>query len=319
VKGLIGRSEAIARVLKLVSNVAPLDVSVLVLGPTGVGKTQLARIIHENGPRAARPFVELSCGSISESLIESDLFGYVKGAFTGAARDTPGKIAAAQGGTLFLDEVSSLSLSAQAKLLQLLQSKEYFPVGSTKAVHADVRIIAAANNLEMMVAERKFREDLYFRLRVMQLRVPSLAERREDIPELVTFFCEQVCERFQFPHLEPSLGMLRAAQAAEWEGNVRDLAAAVQQAVVLAAGDRVQKVERAHLFPEQPEPGTERQLTYQEATRIFQGQLLKKTLEETNCNVSETAARLDLTRSHVYNLIEAHRLGSMKPRKPPKS
>jgi Nif-specific regulatory protein len=206
-----------------------------------------------------------------------------------------------------LDEIGDLSLTAQAKLLQLLQSKEYFPLGAAKAERADVRVIAATNaDLQRAVAERRFREDLFFRLQVLPIRMPSLAERREDVADLAAYFCGTACERHGLGRLELSTGALRAAQAAEWPGNVRQLENALQAAVIRAAGERAEQVERAHLFPDAPPGGApEAPLTFQEATRRFQTDLLREALDDTQWNIVETARRLDLARSHIYNLIKA--------------
>ncbi|HYP90847.1 MAG TPA: sigma 54-interacting transcriptional regulator, partial [Polyangiaceae bacterium] len=187
---IVGSSEALAGLLREVALVAPLEVCVLLTGENGCGKTQIARTIHENGARARKPFVELNCAAIPEALLESELFGALPGSHSTATRRMDGKVGAARGGTLFLDEVAELSVSAQAKLLQLLQAGIYYPLGATEAVSADVRVIAATNaNLKEAVAERKFREDLFYRLQVMPIRVPSLSERRDDIPELARHFC----------------------------------------------------------------------------------------------------------------------------------
>jgi Nif-specific regulatory protein len=306
-EGLVGRSAALAKTLKQITLVAPLEVNVLLTGSSGTGKTQIARIIHDNGPRASRPFLELNCAALPEPLLENELFGALRGGHSGGAVE--GKVAAARGGTLFLDEIGELRPSAQAKLLQLLQSREYFPLGSSRPVRADVRVIAATNiDLKAAVARREFREDLFFRLQVVPVRVPALAERREDIVDLAAYFCARACDVHHLPQLRLSAGAIRAAEAAEWPGNIRELAHSVEAAAIGAAGEGVLRVERRHLFPESGDGGDEpadTQLTFQDATRRFQEQLLRATLEETSWNVTETASRLDLTRSHIYNLVHA--------------
>jgi len=248
--------------------------------------------------------------TLSEALVESELFGALPGAHSTANRRVEGKVAAAEGGTLMLDEIGELSLGAQAKLLQLLQSREYFPLGAARAERADVRVIAATNiDLKLAVAERRFREDLFFRLQVLPIRMPSLAERREDITDLAAHFCTAACEMHHLGRLELSSAARRAAELAEWPGNVRQLEHAIQAAVIRAAGEGSNQVDRVHLFPnapvtEQPETA----LTFQEATRRFQLGLLRQALEDTQWNIVETARRLDLARSHVYNLIKAYGL-----------
>jgi Nif-specific regulatory protein len=305
---VIGRSEALAVLLRQVALIAPLDVSVMLTGESGTGKTQIARVIHDNSPRAGRPFVELNCAALPEALFESELFGAFPGAHSTATKRIPGKVAAAEHGTLLLDEVGDLSLPVQAKLLHLLQSKQYYPLGATTPVPADVRVIAATNvDLEAAVAERRFREDLFYRLQVLPLRVPSLAERRSDIVELAPYFCAQACDDHALPRVTLSREALRAAEAAEWPGNVRQLAHAVEAAAIRAAGEGLARIERSHLFPsagKESDEATE-SLTFQEATRRFHARLLGNALEESGWNVMEVARRLDLARSHVYTLIRA--------------
>jgi Nif-specific regulatory protein len=308
VDGFIGRSAAAAKVLQQVALVAPLEVGVLLTGATGTGKTQIARIIHANSPRSGGPFVEINSGALPSALVESELFGAMPGAHSTAPRKVEGKVAAARGGTLFLDEVADLELPAQAKLLQLLQSKEYYPLGASRVEHADVRVMAATNaDLKAAVARREFREDLFYRLEVVPLRVPSLSERREDIADLCAHFCERAQRAHQLPRLVLSSGALRAAEAAEWPGNVRMLAHRIEAASIRAAGEGAAQIEREHLFPEAQEPpgAKGRAETFQEATRRFQAELVERVLTEQGWNVTKAAAALDITRSHVHNLIKS--------------
>jgi Nif-specific regulatory protein len=287
--------------------VAPVDVCVLLTGPSGTGKTQLARILHENSRRAGQPFVELNCAAIPETLLESELFGAMQGAHSTATRRLDGKLDAAEHGTLFLDEVGELTLATQAKLLQFLQSRQYYPLGSNKSRTADVRLIAATNmDLGLAVTEKRFREDLRYRLQVMPLRVPSLAERSADIPDLMEFFATRACQAHGFGRLKFSPSSLQAALNAEWPGNVRQLENAVEAAVIRAGGRGSLTIEREHLFPTQTRTSTDpRPQTFQAATRQFQERLLLETLRETSWNVKQAAERLDIARSHVYSLIRS--------------
>jgi Nif-specific regulatory protein len=306
--GVVGRSPALGAALRQLALVAPLEVSVLLTGDSGTGKSQFARVIHDSGPRRTGPFVEVNCAALPETLIESELFGALPGAHSTATRRLDGKVAAAERGTLVLDEVGELPLPAQAKLLQLLQSRQYYPLGASKAVQADVRLIAATNaDLQAAIGAHRFREDLFYRLEVLPIRVPSLAERREDVAELAAHFCRAACDRHRLPRLTVSPGAVRALEAAEWPGNVRQLAHAVEAAVIRAAGEKAERVERAHVFPDPGDApaGVAHALTFQEATRRFQAQLVREALEANGWNVMETARRLDLGRSHVYNLIRA--------------
>jgi Nif-specific regulatory protein len=306
--GVIGRGEALAAVLRQVALVAPLNVHVLITGESGTGKSQLARVVHDNGPRASGPFVELNCAALPETLIESELFGCLPGAHSTATRRTEGKVAAAEGGTLFLDEITELAPAAQAKVLHLLQSRQYFPLGGTKPVTANVRIIAGTNaDVESAVGEGRLRQDLFYRLHVLPVRLPSLRERREDIPDLVQFFCAAASARHRLPTLEVSRMAMRAAENAEWPGNVRQLANAVEGAAIRAAGAGAARIERTHLFPEDgaPDADSSDDLTFQEATRRFQADFLRDALKSADWNVMDVARRLDLARSHLYTLIHA--------------
>ncbi len=303
---IVGRSAALAAALEQAMLAAPLDVTVLLTGKSGTGKTELARVIHANSRRAGGPFVEINCASLPETLIESELFGARAGSHSEAKRDLPGKVAAADGGTLFLDEVSELPFAAQAKLLQLLQSRHYYALGAVSATLADLRLIAASNaSLEERVADKRFREDLFYRLNVLPVRLPSLAERRSDLPELSTALLARITQRHGLPALTFSPAALHAIQSSDWPGNVRQLENAIEAAAVRAAGGAAEEIAVRHVFPQRevgtPESGLP--VTFQEATRAYQKQLIERTLRETDWNVSETARRLDLARSHVYQLI----------------
>lgn len=227
-------------VYRLIQRVSPYDFPVLVTGATGTGKELVARSIHSISPRGNKPFVPLDCSTLVSGLIESELFGHVKGAFTGADCSRTGLLQAANGGTLFLDEVGELSLHCQVKLLRAIQEREIRPVGATQRIPIDVRVTAATNRkLELEVKSGRFRQDLYFRLNVVQIEVPALRERKEDIPALVDFFF------YRFRDLHPGVeGFSEAAKARlmayDWPGNVRELENAIEHGIALSSGSTVQ-------------------------------------------------------------------------------
>ncbi|HEY3500993.1 MAG TPA: sigma 54-interacting transcriptional regulator, partial [Polyangiaceae bacterium] len=263
-------------------------------------------------------FIGVNCAAIPDALFESELFGAKKGAHSTAVRDIEGKIGAAEAGTLFLDEIGELSLAAQAKLLQFLQTKEYFPLGDSQAKKADARILAATNqDLVEAVKQRRFRDDLLFRLNVVSMRLPSLSERRSDLPLLARHFCEKAVEAHGLPRVELSPDAIRSIAAAEWLGNVRQLEHVVQQATIRAAAQSLSQVQSSHLFRDiseappaavEPAPADAEHGTFQDETRSFQKQLLARALAAADWNVPTAARRLDLTRGHVYALIKAFKL-----------
>lgn len=305
IEDVVGRSATLAAAIEQLGLAAPLDVSVMIYGGTGTGKSHLARVLHRNSRRAGAPFVELNCAALPETLLESELFGAAKGAHSTATTRTLGKVAAAEGGTLFLDEVGELSLAAQAKLLQLLQSSTYYPLGSSNLERANVRIVAATNqDLKALIASRQFREDLYYRLQVLPVRAPELEERREDIDPLATWQLAAVCKRHGLPQLEFTPAASYLLETSSWPGNVRQLFHVIEAGAIRAAGTGMSRVEAKHLFPdgqsEQPENPT-----FQHATRRFQRDLVQRTLEQTQWNVKEAAAKLDVARSYLYKLIQS--------------
>jgi DNA-binding NtrC family response regulator len=242
--GMIGRSRAMMRVFETIDKVAPTDVTVLVRGESGTGKELVARAIHSHSPRANGPFMPVNCAAFSRELVESELFGHEKGAFTGAVARREGKFEAADGGTLFLDEIGDMSLETQAKLLRVIQEKRFERIGGNQSLVADVRIIAATNqNLEAMAADGRFREDLYYRIKVVEVRVPPLRERREDIAPLAMHFLDEACKQFGTPHKTLTPEAMRACVENPWRGNVRSLKAAIEQAVILSSGAEITPAE----------------------------------------------------------------------------
>jgi DNA-binding NtrC family response regulator len=239
-ENIIGTSPAMRRLFESVEKVADTDVTVLIRGESGTGKELVANALHYRSPRRSKAMVKMNCAALSRELVESELFGHEKGAFTGAIARREGKFEAADGGTLFLDEVGDMPLETQAKLLRAIQEREFERVGGNTPIRVDVRILAATNqDLEAGVAAGRFREDLYYRLRVVELVIPPLAERREDIPLLVEHFLKDTAARLR-REVKPLTGdALRACVAHEWKGNVRELRSAVEQALLLAPGPEI--------------------------------------------------------------------------------
>lgn len=231
---MIGESDAIGTIKDMIEKVAPTDARVLITGPNGTGKELVAHWLHQKSDRAKGPMIEVNCAAIPSELIESELFGHVKGAFTSAAKDRAGKFEAANGGTIFLDEIGDMSLSAQAKVLRALQENKIQRVGSDRDIKVDVRIVAATNkDLKKEIADKKFREDLYHRLAVILIKVPALNDRREDIPLLVNYFASKIAEEHGTPVKSFSDDALKLLKDYDWTGNIRELRNVVERLIIL--------------------------------------------------------------------------------------
>jgi two-component system response regulator AtoC len=311
---VIGGSEALADVLRQARKVAPVKTTVLLTGESGTGKELVARAIHELSPRASLPFVAVNCGAIPGELLESELFGHVKGAFTDAIRNKKGLVAEADGGTLLLDEVGELPAHLQVKLLRFLQEEEIRRVGDTRSEKVDVRVVAAtARDLSAAVRDGQFREDLYYRLNVVGIRLPALRERPEDVPELARHFLARCAGlRAGAPLTGIAPEALEAMAAYRWPGNVRELEHAIERAVVLAEGPELREEDlpdavraRAPAQSGAAVAAPEGVLSIKRATRMVEEQLIRKALEQTRGNRTRAAELLELSyRALLYKIKE---------------
>ena len=235
---IIGDSPAMQNVMDLIEQVGPSEANVLILGESGTGKELVAQLLHEHSLRKAGPLIKVNCAALPETLLESELFGYVKGAFTGATQDKPGRFQLAAGGTLFLDEIGELPLALQAKILRALQERIIEPLGGITPIDVDIRFIAATNrNLPQMIAQGQFREDLYYRLNVLEISIPPLRDRTEDIPLLVDYLLEKLGQKNNKPLRSVSRNFLAALTRHEWRGNVRELENVLERSLILCRGD----------------------------------------------------------------------------------
>ena len=300
---LIGVSPAIQELFALAQKIAPCDVSVLISGETGTGKELLARAIHALSSRSGRPLVAFSCANLPETLVEDELFGHEKGAFTGALTMRRGRVEAADQSTLFLDEIGDLGLGLQPKLLRVLQERSFERLGSNHTVNVNIRVICATNrNLAEMAQQGKFREDLYYRLNVVQLHLPPLRERRDDIPLLAQHFLETFAEQFKKKAKKFSQATLHALEEHAWPGNVRELQNAVQRAVALSEGPAVEIWQ----LPSVVRSGCDTpQLarSYEEEVREFKRRLILRTLRECGWRKAESARTLGVARGYLHRLI----------------
>jgi two-component system response regulator AtoC len=309
-ESIVGTSAAMRDVMRQVGKVAPQKTTVLLEGESGTGKELLARALHDLSPRASFPFVAVNCGAIPGELVESELFGHVKGAFTDASRNKKGLVVEADGGTLFLDEIGELQLGLQVKLLRFLQEEEVRPVGDTRARKVDVRVVAAtARDLSRTVAAGEFREDLYWRLNVVGVRLPPLRERREDILALAEHFLARYRRlRSELPALSLSAEARDALLAHRWPGNVRELEHAMERAVVLAEGPEIREEDLPETVraPTAEAPAVrlpEGTLSIKRAIRSVEEQLIRAALERTGGNRTRAAELLDLSyRALLYKI-----------------
>lgn len=304
-KSILTQSPQMENMLGQAKLIAAADASVLIQGESGTGKELLARAIHQASHRAKQPFVALNCGAMPEPLLESELFGHTKGAFTGAIRDHKGLFETANGGTLFLDEIGDMPLTLQVKLLRALQEGTVRPVGANRDIQVDVRILSATHkNLTLEMKEGRFREDVYYRINVVSLTLPALAERREDIPLLANHFLQQVCTRYKKKINGFSPDALGALMAAPWPGNVRQLQNIVEQTVVLCTTPIIPLtlVQKAL----QDDIGTI--LSFEAARKQFEHEYLVKLLKATNGSVSQAAKLAQRNRTEFYKLLQRHSL-----------
>ena len=305
-KNLLTRSPAMEDVLSQARLVAESDASVLIHGESGTGKELLANAIHLASSRNSKPFIAINCGAIPESLLESELFGYTKGSFTGATQDRKGLIQAANGGTLFLDEIGDMPLALQVKLLRVLQEKELRPVGSTQSVPVDVRVISATHHtLEDQMAAGKFREDLYYRLNVVSLKIPPLSARREDIPLLASHFLKTLSGKYNKTVNGFAPEALEQLISAPWPGNVRQLLNVVEQAVALCTTPIVPLTLVQKALHGDEESGYS---SLADAKKQFEREYLAQLLKITNGNVTQAARLAKRNRTEFYKLLKRHSL-----------
>jgi two-component system nitrogen regulation response regulator NtrX len=303
---MVGSSPALEAVRELISKVGPTSARVLITGENGTGKELVARALHDASPRRDRPFVEVNCAAIPSELIESELFGHMKGSFTGAFADRSGKFEQADGGTLFLDEVGDMSLPAQAKLLRVLQEGVVTRIGGSKPIQVDVRVLAATNkDLEHEIEEERFREDLLYRLNVVPIEVPALRDRRDDIPALVRHFAEQLAASAGVPGRKFSDEAIQLLKSRVWAGNVRELRNAVERALILASGKVVTARDVERLLPSvEVHAAAGDSLSLEEFKLEAEKQYLAQQLRLRDWNISETARALRVPRSNLYKKIE---------------
>ena len=309
---IIGNSRAMRDIFKQIGKLSATDATVLITGESGTGKELAARSIHTHSARAKKPFIAVNCGALPENLIESELFGYERGAFTGAERQKKGRFELAHTGTLFLDEIGELTLNAQVKLLRALQERRFERVGGTETISTDVRVIAATNrDLRREIEAKTFREDLYYRLSVVELRLPALRERLADVPVLAEYFLEKTIAKHKLSNKFLTDSALRALLTYEFPGNVRELENIIERAAITSNSEAILP---ENLLPNN-KAATEKtpsndffKLPFHEAVAALERDLIVRALRETDGNRSEAAKRLGINRRLLYSKIEEHKI-----------
>ncbi|MEJ5165622.1 MAG: sigma-54 dependent transcriptional regulator [Thermoanaerobaculia bacterium] len=315
---ILGKSPAMLKIAGMIEKVSKVPTTVLITGESGTGKELIAKAIHNLGPRKNYRFVSINCGAIPETLLESELFGYEKGAFTGALKSTPGLFQVADKGTIFLDEIGEMSLPMQVKLLRVLQDRMIRPVGSTKDIEVDVRVIAATNqNLENLVQEKRFREDLYYRINVIHINIPPLRQRKEDVPVLVQAFIKKFCEKMGILEKKISLDAMRILENYPWPGNIRELENVIERAVTLEPTNVIRLSSLPHHIVttpikeapiiDLPEEGIDLQRHLDEITK----RLILQALERTNWNQTKAAKLLKLSFRSMRYYVQKFNLKSL--------
>ena len=311
IKNIVGKSAKIMELFKLIQDVAPTNTTVLIQGENGTGKELIANAIHFNSPNVNKPFIKLNCGVLAETLLESELFGHVKGAFTGAIKDKIGRFELANGGTLFLDEIGEISPNMQVKLLRVLQEGEFERVGGTETIKVDVRIIAATNvNLEERIRDGKFRQDLYYRLNVIPIRVPPLRERKDDIQLLANHFIEKFERIHKKKIIRLEDDVLPSLQEYDWPGNIRELENYLERAIVLNKSSIISRVDFPDTIARTKVPGMEYDTSngLMPVVEDFERKLILSELEKNRGNKVKTAQHLKLHRSTFLSKLKKYNI-----------
>jgi two-component system, NtrC family, nitrogen regulation response regulator NtrX len=302
---MVGISESMHRVFELIEDTAPKKVSILITGESGVGKELVARAIHNRSERRDKPFIKINCAAIPKELIESELFGFEKGAFTDAKEPKKGKLEIANEGTLFFDEIGDMGISAQAKLLRFLQEGEFEHLGSNRTIKVDVRIVAATNkNLEREISENNFREDLFYRLNVVHINIQPLRERLEDIAVLADYFLNTLCDEYGVPKKSLTADAIDFLKHQDWKGNIRELRNAIERSVILIRSIKINSSDLTKVMEIGDTKVKSDSKSLKDAREDFERDYIIKILNKYNWNFSQAAQILDIDRAHLYRKMK---------------